>query len=319
MKANPFSTLPAELKLFSIFEDFEKHLSLEKKRSVNTVMSYGYDLRDFLYFIENQKGRLPAQKDLEEVTADDLRAFMAQLSGDDRYKNGKATLARKLSALKTFFKWTERLGILSNPSVLAFRKPKTPSMLPKPLSEKEAFQVLQEVSGLSETPWVAARDTALLVLLFSAGLRISEALGLKIGDIAPDETLKVKGKGNKERIVPVLPIGMAAVEEYLRLYPAEKKKDNWLFVGAQGKQLNPGVVQRQVRKLRAKLNLPDTFTPHALRHTFATTLLEAGGDLRTIQELLGHASLAATQRYTKINKAKLQQAYQKAHPRAREA
>ena len=315
MKKDPFTSLPVTKDVSSVFFDFKDHLLLEKKRSQNTVASYGYDIRDLLEYIAAENKRPVEKKDLENLSLIDLRAFVAELADEKNKKNGKATLARKISAIKTFFKWAQNLDVLKNESVLNLKKPKTPTLLPKPISREEALDVLRTVGTLSESDWENARDKAILILLFSAGLRISEALNLNIADAQFKETLRIRGKGNKERIVPLLPIATEAVKRYLALYPLRQEKDAPLFIGSHKKRINPGVVQRMVRQIREKLNLPESFTPHALRHTFATTLLEEGGDLRTIQELLGHSSLAATQRYTKVNKAALIKAYQKAHPR----
>lgn len=322
MKKDPFSSLPVTKDVSDVVSSFKTHLSLERKRSQNTVMSYGYDLKDFFGDLAESSKRPVGISDLKDLTVQQIRAFIAnQAEGKGTgtgKKNGRATLSRKVSAIKTFFKWAENLKIFSNPEILEMKKPKTPSLLPRPLSEEEALDALKAVSQLSESKWENARDKALLILLFSGGLRISEALSLNIGDVQGKDILKIRGKGNKERIVPLLPVATDGLKMYLALYPLRQENAAPLFIGAHKKRINPGVVQRQVRRLRAMLNLPESFTPHALRHTFATSLLEAGGDLRTIQELLGHNSLAATQRYTKVNKAALVKAYRKAHPRAQE-
>jgi len=170
---------------------------------------------------------------------------------------------------------------------------------------------------LHDTPWIAARDMAILTLLYGCGLRISEALNLNVEDVPEGDAMVITGKGNKQRVVPVLPIVLEAIQYYLDLYPKRLKKSGPLFVGVQGKRVNPGVIQRQVRKLRAYLGLPASATPHALRHSFATHLLAGGGDLRTIQELLGHESLSTTQRYTEVDQARLIEVYRDSHPRAR--
>ena len=236
----------------------------------------------------------------------------------------RASTARTLSTLRSFFRFLERRGLASNGAIGVVRTPKVPKSVPKALTEEDALDALGAVSGLAGEPWVALRDTALLAVLYGCGLRIGEALGLNRGQI-PDlaaaaettTTLTVTGKGGKQRVVPVLPAVARTLADYVVACPFDPGADGPLFVGVRGKRLNAGVAQRRMREVRAKLNLPDSATPHALRHSFATHLLAGGGDLRTIQELLGHASLSTTQRYTDVDARRLSAVYDSAHPRAR--
>jgi integrase/recombinase XerC len=199
----------------------------------------------------------------------------------------------------------------------AVRSPKQPKSLPKPLSAEQAILVSSDHGQLAEEPWIAARNAALLGLLYGSGLRISEALSLKKADFAAGAaTLRIIGKGNKTRIVPLLAAAREGVEAYIRLCPYPIAADATLFLGARGGPLQPAIIQREMQKMRSALGLPDTATPHALRHSFATHLLSAGGDLRAIQELLGHASLSTTQVYTGVDAARLLDAFERAHPRA---
>ena len=226
-------------------------------------------------------------------------------------------MGRALSALRSFFRYLDKNDLASNQAIRSVKRPKTPHAVPKPLSPEAALASIDMVDALDVTPWVAARDTAILMLLYGCGLRISEALGMQREDAPLRDAIRIVGKGNKERVVPVLPVVAESVEAYVGLCPFVMPADGPLFIGVRGKRLNPGVVQRQMRQVRAALGLPDTATPHALRHSFATHLLSSGGDLRSIQELLGHASLSTTQRYTEVNTDQLQRVYRESHPRAK--
>jgi len=221
-----------------------------------------------------------------------------------------------LSAVKTFYRWLAQREGFDATAVLSTRAPKFQKKLPRALSEDAAKSVLETVEMQSLTPWVAARDTAVVTLLYGCGLRISEALGLTGADLPLTEVLRIYGKGNKERIVPVLPAARNAVSAYLELCPFEMTQDEAIFRGVRGGPLNPRAIQKVLENTRLQLGLPATATPHAMRHSFATHLLSAGGDLRAIQELLGHASLSTTQTYTAVDTARLMEVYAKAHPRA---
>jgi integrase/recombinase XerC len=289
-------------------------LRVERRASAHTIDNYGRDIAAFLTFLAGHLGGPPDIADLAGLRAADFRAFLARRRGEGL---ADASLARTLSAIRSFFRRQERLGVLHNPALAAIRSPRLPRALPKPLSVAAARDAVETVAALSDEPWVGLRDTALLLLLYGCGLRIGEALALDRRDRPRGETLTVTGKGRKTRMVPLLPVVVEAIDAYLAACPHRPGPEGPLFVGVRGGRLNPGVVQKQVRRLRALLGLPRTATPHALRHSFATHLLAAGGDLRAIQELLGHASLSSTQRYTDVEAERLLAVHAAAHPRAR--
>jgi integrase/recombinase XerC len=218
--------------------------------------------------------------------------------------------------LRNFYRYLARENLAANAAIENIQTPKVPKSIPKALSQQEARDSLNMIEAMTEEPWVAKRDTALMTLLYGCGLRIGEALSLNRKEIPSGDTMVITGKGQKQRVVPILAIVKNAIADYLSHCPHTLGDDDPLFVGVRGGRLNPGVVQRQMRQLRAQLGLPDSATPHALRHSFATHLLAEGGDLRTIQELLGHASLSTTQRYTDVDARRLTAVYQSAHPRA---
>ncbi|MCB2108002.1 MAG: tyrosine recombinase XerC [Rhodobacteraceae bacterium] len=289
-------------------------LESERRASAHTADAYARDLAAFLSFMTEHIGGEPSLAALKDITAADIRSYLA-----DRANRGlaRSSTARAVSTLRGFFSFLDRRGILHNPVMKTVRTPKLPKSVPKALREDEALEAVRAAGEMHDKPWIAARDTALMLLLYGSGLRLGEALALTCAQMPREDTIKVLGKGRKERIVPVLPVVRDAIAQYRKLCPFPAEKDAPLFVGARGKALNPGVVQRQMRHLRALLGLAETTTPHALRHSFATHLLAKGGDLRTIQELLGHASLSTTQRYTDVDVARLTQVYRDAHPRAR--
>ena len=257
---------------------------------------------------------MPGLGHLHLLTAGDFRAWLARRAGDGLERS---STARALSTLRTFFRFLDRENLAHNPALATIRTPKLPRSVPTPLTEADAAETVRAAKALPQDAWQGKRDTAVLALLYGAGLRISEALGLVRAN-APlrPGMLTILGKGRKERVVPILPAVAAAVAEYVAACPWTLAPDGPLFVGARGGPLNPRLVQRQMERLRGWLGLPDTSTPHALRHSFATHLLANGGDIRAIQELLGHASLSTTQRYTAVDGAALLKAYA-AHPRAR--
>lgn len=289
-------------------------LRLEQRASGHTVDGYGRDIAQFLKFQGAHLGRLPDLADLGSLTAGDFRAYLA-----DRVRDGisRTSNARSLSALRGFFRHLDRRGLVANAAITAVRTPRLPHAVPKALTVDAAADSLAAIGEFATQPWLAKRDLAILMLLYGCGLRLGEALGLKRSEAPDGDLLRVLGKGNKQRLVPVLPVVRAAVDDYLAACPLTLAPTGPLFVGARGGPLNPGVLQRQMRKLRGYLGLPDSATPHALRHSFATHLLADGGDLRSIQELLGHASLSTTQRYTAVDAARLAQVHREAHPRAR--
>ncbi len=290
------------------------HLSDERRLSDRTLVAYERDLRQFLRFLTGHLGGAPGLKDVADLRPADFRAFLASR----RRKNVQSrSLARGLAGIRSFLKFLERRGEINAAASGAVRPPRKPRSLPKPVSSEDALNVTSGDMAMESEAWIEARNAAVLTLLYGCGLRISEALSLT-GGMAPKhgtKTLRIVGKGRKERIVPILPAVCEAVELYLKLCPFAVSAEGPLFLGARGGPLNPRLIQLAMAKMRGALGLPDSATPHALRHSFATHLLAGGGDLRTIQELLGHASLASTQIYTEIDSAHLLSAYDKAHPR----
>jgi len=251
---------------------------------------------------------------LYAIEKTDIRAFLAAKRAD---KVSARSLARKLSSIKGFYRWlSEKYGIDAT-IVLSAKAPKFQPNLPRAVSETNAVDMLEQVAGNSREPWIAARDLAVLTLLYGCGMRISEALSLKGSDYPIERRLKIRGKGNKDRVVPVLDIAAQRVQHYVTLCPHDISLHEPLFRGLRGGALNPRQIQKAVEQLRYQMGLPETVTPHALRHSFATHLLSAGGDLRSIQELLGHANLSTTQNYTSVDQNLLMRVYKKAHPKAR--
>jgi integrase/recombinase XerC len=293
------------------------HLDSERGQSDATRDAYARDLRQFLAFFKHQLGHPPCLSDLARLDVKTVRAFLAH-----RRKAGvvSRSLARSLSALRMYFRWLEREETLKNRAVTEVALPKIPHAIPKPLNVEAATDVVRP-NGNDEDDWIAVRDRAVLILLYGCGLRISEALALspRTAPIEGRDMMHVIGKGGKERLVPVLPVVSETISRYVSLYPYPLERDGPLFRGARGGPLSPRLIQLAMEKLRADLGLPVTATPHALRHSFATHLLSAGADLRQIQELLGHASLSTTQIYTEVDRERILNVYDKAHPRARSA
>lgn len=284
----------------------------EKRASEHTVAAYRRDLTAFLLFLGHHFGARADRATLERLASADFRSWLASRSGKAR-----RSTARAVSAVRSFYNFLDKQDILHNPTVTALRAPKLPHAVPKPLSVAETGELLDMAGTDNTEAWIAARDEAVLTLIYGCGLRIAEALGLNRSAAPFGPTLVVTGKGNKQRVLPVLPVVGEAVARYLALCPHPLTPDGPLFVGTKGGRLNPRIVQLLVRRLRPALGLPDTATPHALRHSFATHLLAGGGDLRAIQELLGHASLSTTQRYTDVDTARLLDVYDAAHPKAK--
>ncbi|MCP9481108.1 tyrosine recombinase XerC [Shimia sp. CNT1-13L.2] len=281
--------------------------------SENTLSAYRNDVAEFLTFLTLHKGEAQGLAPLQRVSVPDMRAWMAQTR---RSGVSARSLARKLSAVKSFYRWfSEREGFDATP-LLSMRSPKFEKKLPRPLAPDAAAAVIDTVDLQSTEPWVGARDVAVITLLYGCGLRISEALGL-IGSDAPlSPVLRILGKGGKERIVPVIDAARTAVDRYISLCPYPLPEDGPLFRGVRGRALSRRQVAKVMQQTRMQLGLPSTATPHAMRHSFATHLLEAGGDLRSIQELLGHAKLATTQNYTAVNTTQLMEVYNRTHPKA---
>lgn len=281
--------------------------------AANTVAAYRADVSDYLGFMAAHRGGGEGLVALAALPQSDLRAYLAREQGRGL---SARSLARRLSAIKSFTRWlSEREGVDAT-AILAARSPRYRRKLPRPLSEADARAVLDQVGDDARSDWVAARDQAVVTLLYGCGLRISEALGLNGAAHPLPDVLRIIGKGGKERLVPVLPVARAAVARYVTLCPWPLPAREPLFRGARGGPLQPRLVQAAMERVRNRLGLPATATPHALRHSFATHLLAAGGDLRAIQELLGHASLATTQGYTAVDGARLMEVYRQAHPRA---
>ncbi|MGF9565712.1 tyrosine recombinase XerC [Neorhizobium sp. JUb45] len=294
--------------------EWMESLSDERRLSENTLNAYERDTRQFLKFLTGHLAEPARISDIHTLRPADLRAFLAARR---REGSGNRSLGRHLAGIRSFLRYLERKGLVNAAGASAIRTPKQPKSLPKPLSDTQAIAVVGQNAQLHEEPWIAARDAAVLTLLYACGLRISEALDLTPSDMAAGATsLRITGKGNKMRVVPLLQAALEAVETYKRLCPYHLPDNEPLFRGARGGKLQQAIIQSEMRKLRGALGLPETATPHALRHSFATHLLAGGGDLRTIQELLGHASLSTTQVYTGVDAARLLEVYDRAHPRA---
>lgn len=295
---------------------FLAHLAQERRASPRTVEAYAAAGRRYLAFLERHRGEGISLAGLGEVAAAEIRAFLAHLRSGERPLSPRS-MSQQLSAIRTFHRFLDRRLGVANAAIGLVRGPRVKPGAPRPVSEDQARGLLAE-PGLDpdREGWEAARDEAVLTLLYGCGLRISEALSLKRGDAPLGESLRIVGKGSKTRVVPVLPAVRAAVDAYLAAAPFSSAPDEPLFRAKRGGPLTPRHVQATVQQLRGRLGLPPSATPHALRHSFATHLLGAGADLRAIQELLGHASLSTTQRYTDVDAARLLDAYAGAHPRA---
>ena len=296
------------------------NLSAERRMSKKTVEAYDRDVRQFLGFLAQHLGHRVNFSALRELVPADIRAFLAE-----RRRNGisSRSLTRSLAAARSFARFLERHGNGKVAALAAIRAPKLEKTLPKPLPIPAARSLADVAlrAGEPREPWVLARDAAVMALLYGSGLRISEALGLAVKDIpAPGQgdSITVTGKGNKRRMVPVLDPVLRLIAEYLALCPYAPGPHERAFVGAKGGPLSPRIIQLAIERMRGALGLPSTATPHALRHSFATHLLSRGGDLRAIQELLGHASLSTTQIYTAVDSEQLMAVYRSAHPRGRE-
>jgi integrase/recombinase XerC len=299
-----------------------EHLKSERRLAEKTLNAYERDLRQFCHHLTDYLGHPPRKKDFADLKPLHMRGYLARRRDAG---NGARTLARDLAGIRSFVRFLEKRGEASSAGLTAMRAPRQPATLPKPVKAEEAAQLVSSKQQLHEEPWIAARDAAIMTLLYGCGLRISEGLGLTPEDFhisdpanprASARSLRILGKGGKTRLVPVLPVVNAAIEEYVRLCPYVLKSNEPVFRGMRGGPVQPAVVQRSMRLMRGALGLPATATPHAMRHSFATHLLGNGGDLRTIQELLGHASLSTTQKYTAVDTDALLKTWNTAHPRA---
>jgi integrase/recombinase XerC len=286
-------------------------LQYEKNLSKHTLRAYCNDLGQFISFLCEHHGKAPSLNSLSDTSLNDFRAWLSARS----IKGASiSTRSRALSSIKNFLSWLDREGIMHNAAINNVRAPKKPHRLPRPLYEKQALELLEK-SG--EGDWTDKRNKALFTLLYGCGLRIDEALSLNIGDLPRNGFIRVMGKGRRERQVPVIKIVENTIKDYLEVCPFKGDSKHPVFVGVRGKRLNQGMAQKALRKLRVTLGLPETATPHALRHSFATHLLQNGANLREIQEMLGHASLSSTQIYTEINAKELLAVYKNAHPRSK--
>lgn len=306
--------LPVQPGLAQALADWQSWLKHERRLSPRTSDSYGRDVSVFLRFMAARLGFEPGIGDIVGIKRDDLWAFQA-----DRQADGvrPVSMARGLSALKSLYGFLEKNGFGNSAVITSAEAPRLPRTVPKPLSVEDAVETLDTAEEEAREPWQGKRDRALFALLYGCGLRIGEALSLNRRDVANGRQIVVTGKGNKQRVVPVLPEVHTAIQAYLAECPYAGDDDMPLFLGARGKRLNAAIAQKNMRHVRTVLGLAETATPHALRHSFATHLLSGGGDLRTIQELLGHASLSTTQRYTAVDGERLMAIHADAHPRSK--
>ena len=308
---------PVTKEVGEVLRAWFRWLSKERQMSDNSVSAYMRDVSAFMFFLCQHLGQEPNIKDLFQLSPADFRSWLAFLANTGK---ARTSTARSLSALRSFYHKLEVDGYGSTSVLSVIKSPRIPRSVPRPLDEKSVSELIKGVGNVNQIQgldWQAKRDVAVLLLLYGCGLRIGEALGLLRNDIEGDAILIVKGKGGKERIVPILPLVIDALNDYIESCPHILDAQGKLFRGVRGGPLNPRVIQRRVSDIRTKLGLPETATPHALRHSFATHLLQNGGDLRSIQELLGHSSLSTTQRYTEVDSKGLTRAYDSAHPRAR--
>jgi integrase/recombinase XerC len=304
---------PAGPDLKLAISDWLAWLALERRVARHTFAAYTRDLTGFLAFLQEHRGGAQGLGDMEDLAPADFRAYLARRA---RGGAARSSTARAMSTLRSFFRFLDKTGRVHNPAIKAVKTPRLPESVPRPLDRADARAVIEKIAEFSAIPWIQRRDVALFTLLYGCGLRIDEALRLDRHQAPVGEAVMISGKGGKQRVVPVLPVVARAIADYLDACPYTDDAGP-LFYGARGGRLNAGVVQRQMRKLRHEMALPPSATPHALRHSFATHLLGAGGDLRAIQELLGHASLSTTQRYTKVDADRLVRVYDAAHPRAK--
>lgn len=305
-----YSAIPAREAL-TLFLD---HLSGERRLAQKTCEAYARDIGAFLSFMTEHLGHRVSLADLAGLLATDFRAYLAfRRRGDNPLSPN--SVARHLSALRTFYNYLHRRWDISNPALALIRGPKVKKPLPKPVSESGAKDLIEQAASLEQHAWLNARNAAVITLLYGAGLRISEVLSLTWQDVPLSDALRIKGKGDKVRPVPIIPVVKAAVDDYVRAYPSGFPKEGALFRAVRGGPLRARQVQLDIQKLRGALGLPESTTPHALRHSFATHLLAGGGDLRTIQQLLGHENLSTTQRYTKVDVGALRRVHASAHPR----
>ena len=303
--------LPTAADLAASLTDWQCFLQAERRLSAHTVDAYRSDVFAFLHFLAAHKGGEVSHGTLAGLTLNEFRAWLSHLAGSEHTATSRA---RALSSVRNLYRFLDRRGTLHNAAILILRSPRLPKSLPRPVTTTQALELLDYAAASPDQTWVGLRDRALFTLLYGAGLRIAEALGLSAAEGQQTGQIRITGKGDKQRIVPLLPAVSNAIAAYVAACPYPLGAS--LFVGEKGERLNPGVAQRQMRVLRRQLQLPDSATPHALRHSFATHLLAGGGELRAIQELLGHASLSTTQRYTEVDATRLLEIHGQAHPRS---
>ena len=296
------------------FTNWLGNLKEVRNLSDNTLISYKHDVKSFIEFISTHTGSEVSIKYLNDMKISDFRSFLSYLRNKDI---SSTSIARIISSLKSFFNYLLNTNLIESTVVQSLRTPKQKKSLPRPISSELAIETIKHAQDMEKEKWIGMRNKSILMLLYGCGLRISEALNLNFEDINENDYLIIKGKGNKERMVPLMDYVKNDIENYMHECPKNFMKDDPLFVGKRLDRLSPRIIQYVLEKIRHNLSLPETATPHALRHSFATHLLDSGGDLRTIQELLGHSSLSTTQKYTKVETEKLYDAYSKTHPLAK--
>ena len=296
------------------FTNWLGNLKEVRNLSDNTLISYKHDVKSFIEFISTHTGSEVSIKYLNDMKISDFRSFLSFLRNKDI---SSTSIARIISSLKSFFNYLLNTNLIESTVVQSLRTPKQKKSLPRPISSELAIETIKHAQDMEKEKWIGMRNKSILMLLYGCGLRISEALNLNFEDINENDYLIIKGKGNKERMVPLMDYVKNDIENYIHECPKNFMKDDPLFVGKRLDRLSPRIIQYVLEKIRHNLSLPETATPHALRHSFATHLLDSGGDLRTIQELLGHSSLSTTQKYTKVETEKLYDAYSKTHPLAK--
>ena len=296
------------------YNNWLDYLSNIKKLSQNSVTSYKNDLSKFFVFFQDYIEKNIGLKEIESIKISEFRSFLTYRRNSEISSN---SIARNISALKSFFRFLIKNNKIKESSVFNLKSPKLKKSLPRPINVDLAIQVIKQAEEIEDEKWIGLRNKAILILLYGCGLRISEALSLNYDDVQNEDHILIKGKGEKERIVPMMPYIKKGIENYLEACPKEIISGEALFIGKRFSRLSPRIIQYALEKIRTALSLPETATPHALRHSFATHLLDSGGDLRTIQELLGHSSLSTTQKYTKVETSKLLDIYKKSHPLAK--
>ena len=296
------------------YNNWLNYLSNIKKLSQNSVVSYKNDLSKFFIFFQDYIEKNIGLKEIESIKISEFRSFLTYRRNSEISSN---SIARNISALKSFFRFLIKNNKIKESSVFNLKSPKLKKSLPRPINVDLAIQVIKQAEEIEDEKWIGLRNKAILILLYGCGLRISEALSLNYDDVQNEDHILIKGKGEKERIVPMMPYIKKGIENYLEACPKEIISGEALFIGKRFLRLSPRIIQYALEKIRTALSLPETATPHALRHSFATHLLDSGGDLRTIQELLGHSSLSTTQKYTKVETSKLLDIYKKSHPLAK--